>query len=242
MSRQTKRNTGLRDEVYESMFSQILDGTLKAGSQLPTEHALAKQYKVARSTLRRALERLKRDRLIIARQGDGHYVAGIGNAEPRAIQLGGQADSNEIFEVRRLLEGQAAASAAVTCDSSAMKAVEQVHASFVEEVQEDEINIINLRRLDIEFHLAIADCGSNSLLKEMIGFFAPGLAPFWLAWMRLGQDQQRLLAKDVLKQHSLIVWAIRAGDPNVAELAMRSHFQPIQERNRRLFGRDLLLE
>jgi GntR family mannosyl-D-glycerate transport/metabolism transcriptional repressor len=42
---------------------------------LPSEAALAAEYGIARSTLHRALERLRAERLIVSRPGKGHVVA-----------------------------------------------------------------------------------------------------------------------------------------------------------------------
>ena len=228
---------GPAEAVYRSLLTQVLDGSLIPGSQLPTEHALADQYGVGRSTLRRALDRLRIDRLISTRRGDGNYVAGITEAEPRTLQLGADANFGETFEIRRLLDGLAASHAASTNDPSKISDIERAHAAFTAAAKAAVIDVIEVRRTDIEFHLAIANCTANSLLKELIDFFTPAVGPFWLTWMKLNAEQHRLLAEDTLKEHSLILSAIQIGDPSIAEEATRHHFQSNRVRHERLFGR-----
>ena len=54
--------------------------------------------------------------------------------------------------------------------------------------------------------------------------------------MKYESEKQRALAKDTFNEHALILSAIKAGDAEIAESAMRRHFQTSHERHRRLFG------
>jgi GntR family transcriptional regulator len=53
---------------------QILTGDLPSGARLPSENDLAGRYSTSRPTVRRALERLQSDGLIVAEQGKGWFV------------------------------------------------------------------------------------------------------------------------------------------------------------------------
>jgi len=57
------------DQVEEHIIRAILDGTFPPGSALPGERDLARQFGVARPTLREALQRLARDGWITIRHG-----------------------------------------------------------------------------------------------------------------------------------------------------------------------------
>ena len=56
--------------------NSILEGTWPAGSQLPTENALARQYGVSRPTIRNAKAMLEDEGYIHSIKGSGCYVNG----------------------------------------------------------------------------------------------------------------------------------------------------------------------
>lgn len=68
-------------ETGEPYYLQIanrlrgLVGSLKAGDRLPSEPQLAKDFKVSRFTVAKAVEQLVRDGLIVRKQGSGTFVA-----------------------------------------------------------------------------------------------------------------------------------------------------------------------
>lgn len=61
-------------QIYEDLARQIKDQTLKANSFLPSEHQLEKIYQTSRSTVRKALERLKERGFIRSIHGKGWMV------------------------------------------------------------------------------------------------------------------------------------------------------------------------
>lgn len=61
-------------QIALRLRAAILGGKLAPGERLPSQHDLADRYGVARETVKRALELLRRERLIITRQGSGSYV------------------------------------------------------------------------------------------------------------------------------------------------------------------------
>ncbi|RWJ60810.1 MAG: phosphonate metabolism transcriptional regulator PhnF [Mesorhizobium sp.] len=62
-------------ELHSSLRSEIVDGVLPAGTQLPNEHQIASKFDVSRLTARRALSELQREGLIRIEQGRGTFVA-----------------------------------------------------------------------------------------------------------------------------------------------------------------------
>ncbi|MCR9256802.1 MAG: phosphonate metabolism transcriptional regulator PhnF [Alphaproteobacteria bacterium] len=61
-------------QIAERLQEQIEKGRLRAGDQLPTEHALARDYEVNRHTARRALQALQERGLVRIEQGRGSFV------------------------------------------------------------------------------------------------------------------------------------------------------------------------
>ncbi len=67
--------------VYNSIRKQIEDGDYKVGDLLPPEPMLEKNYKVSRTTIRKAAEMLFRDGFVLAKQGKGTEVL-----DPKTVQ------------------------------------------------------------------------------------------------------------------------------------------------------------
>jgi GntR family transcriptional regulator len=71
----TQQRGSVTDRVYADLLDRITDGRLPEGSRLPTERTLAEQLDVSRVTVRRAIARLRDERLIQSVQGAGTFVA-----------------------------------------------------------------------------------------------------------------------------------------------------------------------
>lgn len=63
------------ERLSEQLRAQIVEGALKPGQQLPGEMELAEQHGVSRTTVRRALDTLTQERLVVRQQGRGTFVA-----------------------------------------------------------------------------------------------------------------------------------------------------------------------
>ena len=66
--------SSLARQVREELRTQILDGRLASGSQLPAEVELARMMGVSRTSLREAVQQLEQDGLLIRRHGHGTFV------------------------------------------------------------------------------------------------------------------------------------------------------------------------
>ncbi len=60
--------------IYEDIITDINSSKLKIGESLPSENELALYYETSRATVRRALEELEKNNLIIKQQGKGSIV------------------------------------------------------------------------------------------------------------------------------------------------------------------------
>lgn len=61
-------------EIVDKLIFQIVSGKYKAHDKLPSENAVADQYKVPRITVRKAYERLEELGYVYQKQGKGSYV------------------------------------------------------------------------------------------------------------------------------------------------------------------------
>lgn len=62
-------------QVETALASNIIDGVLPSGSQLPTEDDLIERFNVSRTTVRKAIQNLANRGLIEIRRGKGTFVA-----------------------------------------------------------------------------------------------------------------------------------------------------------------------
>src|ERR671937_783282 len=98
--------------VAERLTEEISSRTLKPGDLLPPERELVSAFGVGRSSVREAL-RILESRGLIEGRGNGTFaVSTLRNPLNQGLHLllaADEADAKELFEVRRILEGESAA-------------------------------------------------------------------------------------------------------------------------------------
>ncbi|HYF50930.1 MAG TPA: GntR family transcriptional regulator [Planctomycetota bacterium] len=67
-------NVPLYEQLYQGMKRSIQGGVLSPGTALPSERQIVDEFQITRPTLRKALENLERDGLIVRRHGVGTFV------------------------------------------------------------------------------------------------------------------------------------------------------------------------
>ena len=112
---------GVTHDAIASIRELIASGEWGPGTRLPREPDLAAQLGLSRNSLREAVRALSLARVLEVRQGDGTYVSSLEPGELfepilSATHLLRGRTVLELFEVRRLLEPEAAALAAVRAD------------------------------------------------------------------------------------------------------------------------------
>src|SRR5512134_1921928 len=68
------RPPALADRVYEQIAARIASGEFRANTKLPSEVDLSGMLGVSRPVLRLALQKLRTEGIIVARQGAGNFV------------------------------------------------------------------------------------------------------------------------------------------------------------------------
>jgi len=62
-------------QIKEDILERIRNAIYRPGQQLPSEQVLAQEYQVTRTTVRKALEELKREGVILTEKGKGSVVS-----------------------------------------------------------------------------------------------------------------------------------------------------------------------
>lgn len=83
----------LHHQVYVVLRQQIGDGHYPAGTALPSEHKLEELFAVSRITVRRALDRLANEGLIVRRHGKGSFAQPMITPPPIDTNLRGMLEN-----------------------------------------------------------------------------------------------------------------------------------------------------
>jgi GntR family transcriptional regulator len=69
-----RRGIAYYHQLYTLLSTALNDGSIAAGSALPSESELMERFEVSRNTVRRALGQLEQEKRIVRRRGSGSYA------------------------------------------------------------------------------------------------------------------------------------------------------------------------
>ncbi|MER8676747.1 MULTISPECIES: FadR/GntR family transcriptional regulator [unclassified Mesorhizobium] len=214
------RGPHLSTLVASSISREIAQGRLKPGDQLPTEAALATTFGVSRNVVREAIARLRSEGRIWSQQGRGAFVVESNNPTVLTIdhETLQRADSfRNLFELRGILEVQAAALAAKRRSDADLKAM----GDALSGMRAAPYGSVAWLRSDLEFHRTVAEATRNSYMGQFLVFVSERVRESILA--AGNQQKSDDMACITLGEHERILRAIRAGDAEGAQAAMRDH-------------------
>ncbi|CUW96942.1 FCD domain-containing protein [Rhizobium pusense] len=212
--------------------AMIIAGSLAPGDRLPAERQLAAEMGASRSKLREAIKQLASRGVVISRQGGGTYVAAPEEVEPvRAVfQSLAPLARNEagywrdVMEIRKSLEGDVAAFAAMRADAEDIAristACDAVGKALLATDPQDAP--LTPAKLDVRFHMAIAQAAKNAVLYQIMTgletLLASSMADSLTHLYRL-----RAVPAQLDAQHRRIMSAITAGQSDAARTAAIEH-------------------
>jgi len=225
--REVRRTSLLPDQIAADIMAKITDGQLLPGDTLPTEHALAGTFGVSRNVVREAIARLRSDGVVESRQGRGAVVKPISERETFRVDiqsLGKSGNLADLFELRGLLEIEAAGLAAVRRTSLDLEEMGKAIAELDGEFQFDE------RRLeaDAAFHRAVGKATGNAYLYGIICYISSRLKETTRVTSNVYEKDD--LVQVTRDEHRMVLRAIEAGDRTGARMAMAEHINGASER------------
>lgn len=204
------RPARLADEVYNALYARLMSHDIPPGNRIGID-GLARALGVSQTPVREALSRLEAQGLVIKEHLIGYSAANQMEDE----QL------RQLYELRLLLEPFAAAQAAIRMTAADKRRLAAVN---------DEMHAITGRRgyadfarKDGQFHDMICAASGNHLLQEAVGRLHTHVHLF----RRSFHAQTTSVTND---EHDAILAAIRAGDAQAAEVAMRAHIETSSNR------------
>jgi GntR family transcriptional repressor for pyruvate dehydrogenase complex len=228
--------TSISDEIVDQIMSLIAKGDLKPGQRLPSERELCKNFGAGRSSLREALRCLCILGVLHARVGEGTSVALDGGkflgkiVEWRVFTE--KHDIENLMEVRIALEGVTAASAAIHSSEEDLLKLNDLLAKMETALKDEK----RFAALDLEFHVTLAEASENFLIVDLVAMIRGQLEKALSRVLLL--PNARPLS---LKEHVLIVNAIKRHDPEAARAAMQSHLDAALRRYHHAIGSELVL-
>ena len=218
------RRASITNEAIKTIKRMIAQGELTAGQRLPAERELAAQLGVSRPSLRECIRALIALNILESRHGEGTFVTSLDPellAEPIDFVLGiNDAAVGSLFEARQVLEGGVAALAAQRATDlelaelgdlvSASRAIMDEPDAFVES--------------DVMFH----DLIRRSARTPILGSLVTSLGAISTETRRRSVLRTAMRAQAV-RDHSAIVAALKARDPERARSAMVDHLDHSRE-------------
>lgn len=197
------KKVSLSNQVFEKLEEAVLNGYYPQGSIISAEKA-ASDFRVGTATAKEALIRLESERLAVA-DHDGFKVLGITDK-----------DINDIFNVKRHIETQAAGLAAIKMSNDDINELVTILEKQEKAVEEGDSE--KVRNLDTKFHDKIYEgCGSTTF--ELI------LSPVHhkLSKYRKASLDNRDRIFNSVKEHREILESIKNRSSASAEEMMLKH-------------------
>ncbi|ABG05506.1 transcriptional regulator, GntR family [Rubrobacter xylanophilus DSM 9941] len=221
MFRPVSDRRALGERVISQIADAVIRGELRPGQRLPTERELAEQFGVSRTVVRDAIKTLSGRGMLRVRQGSGIFVS---TSEERLEQelallpLEG-AGLRDLFEVRKVLEAQAAEWAAQRRSSHHVERLAQI----LREARGHREDPAALSERDARFHVAVAESSQNLVLVRVMLTLLDLLAASRLRSLGIpGRPQLSL------EQHERVLEAIERRDPQGARRAMLFHLASVE--------------
>jgi len=183
----------LSDSVYDTLLENILSGGLAAGTDV-NEVALADALRVSRTPVHEAVGRLVKDGLIVQEPSRRLVIARFSRE-----------DVVEIYEMRRLLESDAARRAARRIGEAPLREL-RGEADALDRARDASDWTPRALDFDLRFHDAIAAASGNRRLQGDIARYRLLVRAF----CRMTGTRENLI--EALSEHRAILAALEARD------------------------------
>jgi DNA-binding GntR family transcriptional regulator len=201
------------ERAYRNIKAGIVEGRYRPGSPM-SEVMLAREHNMSRTPVREGLTRLWQEQYLDRVVGHGYFVARV---TVKSI--------HDTFDVRRVLEGAAAAWAAERATDEEIDQLRRL-ASLPQPVSSDArrkradspVEYRDAEAANVRFHLAIAAAARNTLAMELIERCLSKVDRFMSLGVHFGPFQQ-----GATEAHLAIVDAIARRDPGAARARMEEH-------------------
>ncbi|MGH9444542.1 MAG: GntR family transcriptional regulator [Terriglobia bacterium] len=195
----------LTQRAYRAIRDEILKGKLNDQMRL-TEGFFASRFKISKSPIREAMNRLETEGLITIRPRRGAFVSGFSRR-----------DIEEIYDLRETLEAAAVRKVALDAKACARlrAALNAAKASLREK------NKVGYVLADADFHRIIAQANPNSRLRKILESMHGQM-------LILRHSTYELSSNSSVVQHQRILEALEKGNSEAAGRLMAQHIRAVK--------------
>jgi GntR family transcriptional repressor for pyruvate dehydrogenase complex len=208
-------------EVARQLQASIVD-RLKPGDMLPPERELVRRFGVSRSSIRDAIRSLEAVGLLEPHQGVGTVVRELSAdsvVNPVAsVLLQKRKAIDDLLDVRNIIEPALARRAALHASREQIAELQAILKQQEEKVRCGELTTEE----DSSFHYTIAVAADNTVMLKLVHVLMDLLHETRERSLQVGGRQQKSLAG-----HRRILAALKQGNADEAEAAMRRHLSEI---------------
>lgn len=230
-----KASAGGRDRrsrpvrVADAIKAWVVQQQLQQGDRLPSEVEMISRFGMAKSTIREAMRILEAQGLIETRTGPGggSFVGEVSADRAKALLANYFYFKNlsvaDIYQLRRALEPELAASLAGKLEASQLAALEDVVARYPEPASSAEEER-DQHVASLAFHRKLAEFSQNALLSFVVSFMARILTDLTV-YRRLYEPPNPELYEKGLAYQTDLLAALREGRAEDARAIMQGHME-----------------
>jgi DNA-binding GntR family transcriptional regulator len=202
------RPNSLAGGVYDAIFAQLMSLEIAPGARITVDN-LVRELNVSHTPIREALGRLEGEGLVLRAHLVGY----------RAAPQVSRDRFDELYELRMLLEPEAAAKAAARIDEAGLATLQQLAGVMASDAgQSEQLRYSDFARQDAEFHDLILEIAGNGLIRDALRMQHTHFHIFRLMF-------HRRVTVEALDEHEALLEAFRRRDPSMAREAMAMHIQ-----------------
>jgi DNA-binding GntR family transcriptional regulator len=202
-------STNLSRIAYDRILNSIITGRIKLGSPV-SQNAFSKILPMSRTPIREALFALEHQGLLV-KDGNKYFVSFISKE-----------DIVQLYEVRKILEGNAARLCAEKINSNQRKSLAFLMRTMKMQSESKDAKPEDIASLNGHLHEMIAEIAGNAYLKK---FIDETLLQLKIVRISLLVSMER--RSEEFKDHQQIIQAILDSDPRRAQEAMEKHEEAV---------------
>ena len=214
------------ENIVQEFHALVRRGDLEHGARLPSERALAGQFKVSRSSVREAIRSLELQGLVVTKRGSGTFI----NTEDldSVVALlastlssgpGSPGTLDDIFEMRHVLEPQISAMAALRASREEIERMDQILEEQERQIADGQTGV----DADTAFHFALATATHNAALIKVVSAVEDILRRSRNQTLQTPGRPVRSLAS-----HRRILESVKNGDSEEARRSMDHHLTVVE--------------
>ncbi|GAA4725944.1 GntR family transcriptional regulator [Brevibacillus fulvus] len=197
------------ENAYQFIKERILDGSYKP-SQKITEVELSEAIGVSRNTIKKALLKLEQENLVEIENNKGAYIKSFTLEEIL-----------NYLEIREVLEGLVARTAAKNISESELETLEAILQQMEAHLQQNRFD--EYSNLNKEFHQIIYQASKNQQAVEIINVIRTQLSRYHFRTILIpGRNEHSF------REHTKIYQALKVRDEKLAEETVMHHIANVR--------------